>query len=200
MYLGWDFSMPPSRFTAISGSATWDFPSYMYRKLYPLFCRLESADSPWVVAGASWPTHQTYKHTGVSPGELWLAFPLNLWCMVGIFGAVPRLKNTQKTTTNSDLTLGIGFQWSDKDSSLGWLSYPKKSLMSTSGRAFRVNDILVMSTAITLADSSFLATVFRPTGHLLLKVCQPTLGMTTAMGLRPFSICIEQILWIKFGQ
>ena len=30
-YLGWDFSMPPSSFTAISGSVTWDFPSYMYR-------------------------------------------------------------------------------------------------------------------------------------------------------------------------
>ena len=97
-YLGWDFSLPPSRFTAIWGSATWDFPSYMYGKLYPLFCRLEPADSPWVVAWASPPTHQAHKHTGVSPGELWLAYLLNNWCMVGIFGAVPRLKNTQKAT------------------------------------------------------------------------------------------------------
>ena len=112
----------------------------------------------------------------------------------------PGWRTLRRQPRNSDLILGIGFQWSDKDSSLGWLSYLKKSLMSATGRAFRVNDILVMSTAFTLADSSFLATFFRPTGDLLLKVCQPTLGMTTAMGLKPFSICMEQILWTKFGQ
>ena len=199
-YLGWDFSVPPSSFTAISWSATWDFPPYIYRKLYQLFCRLEPADSPWDVVGASRPTHQTHKHTAVSPGELWLAYPLNYWCMVGIFGAVPRLRTLRRQPRNLDLILGIGFQWSDKDSSLCWLSYLKKSLMSASGRAFRVNDILVMSTAFTLADCSFLAAMFRPMGDLLLNVCQPTLGMTTAMGLKPFFICIKQILWIQFGQ
>ena len=179
---------------AVTGSVTWDFPSYMYRKLYPLFCRLESTDSPWVVAGVSRPTHQTHKNTGVLPGKLWLAYPLNDWCMVGIFGAVPRFMNAQKTTKKC--RLGIGFQWSDKYSSSGWLSYLKKSLMSASGRASRVNGILVMSTAFALADSRFVATFVRPTGDLLLKVCKPTLGMTTAMGLKPFSICIDQILWI----
>ena len=45
-----------------------------YHKLYPPFCRLKSADSPWVVACASRPTHQTHKHTGILPGELWLAY------------------------------------------------------------------------------------------------------------------------------
>ena len=113
--------------------------------------------------------------------------------MVGIFGAVPRLKNTQKTTKKFRLDTWYRFQWSDKDSSLCWFSYLKKSLMSASVRAFRVNDILVMSTAFTLADSSFLAILFRPTGDLLLKVFKPTLGMITAMGLKPFTICIEQI-------
>ena len=187
-YLGWDFSMPPSSFTASSGSATWDFPSYMYLKLYPLFCRLESADSPCVVAGASRPTHQTHKHTGISPRELWLIYPLNHWCTVGIFWAEPKLKNTQKTTKKFRLDTLYRF------------SYLKKSLMSASGRTFMVSDIFMMSTAFTLADSSFLATFFRPTGDLLLKVCQPTLGMATALGLKPLSICIEQILWTKFGQ
>ena len=166
----------------------------MYRKLYSLFCRLESTDSLWVVAGVSRPTHQTHKNTGVLPGKLWLAYSLNHWCMVGIFGAVPRFRNAQKTTKKC--RLGIGFQWSDKDSSSGWLSYLKKSLMSASGRASRVNGILVMSTAFALADSRFVATFIRPTGDLLLKVCKPTLGMATAMGLKPFSICIEQILLI----
>ena len=104
-YLGWDFSIPPSSFTAIRGSATWDFPFFMYRKLYPLCCRSESADSPWVVAGASQPTHQTHKHNGIIPGELWLAYPLNHWCMVGIFCAVPRLKNAQKTTNKCRLDI-----------------------------------------------------------------------------------------------
>ena len=42
---------------AVRGSATWDFPPYMYRKLYPLFCRLESTDSQWVVAGVSRLSH-----------------------------------------------------------------------------------------------------------------------------------------------
>ena len=98
------------------------------------------------------------KHTGVSPDELWLAYPLNHWCMVGIFGVVPRLRDAQKTTKKCGLDTWHRFQWSDKDNSLGWLSYLKKSLMSASGTAFSVNDILVMSTAFTLADSSFLAT------------------------------------------
>ena len=102
----------------------------------------------------------------------------------------PGWRTLRRQPRNSDLVLGISFQWSDKDSSLCWLSYLNKSLMSASGRAFRVNDILVMLTAFTLADSSFLATFIRPTGDLLLKVCQPTLGMTTAMGLKPFSISV----------
>ena len=88
-YLGWDFSMSPSSFTVIRGSATWDFPSYIYHKLYPLFCRLEIR--------LSRATYQTHKHTGVLSCEIWLAYPLNHWCMVGIFIAVPRLRHTQKT-------------------------------------------------------------------------------------------------------
>ena len=60
--------------------------------------------------------------------------------------------------------------------------------MSASGRAVRVNDISAMSTAFAWADSSFAATFVRPTGDLLLKVCEPIFGMTAAMGLKPFSI------------
>ena len=84
------------------------------------------------------------------------------------------IRKLRRQPKNSDLILGIGFQWSDKDNSLYWLSYLKKSLMSASVTAFRVNDILVMSTAFTLADSSFLATFFLQTNRWSIAEGVPT--------------------------
>ena len=91
--------------------------------------QVRAVDSPWVVAGVSWPTHQTHKHTGVSSDGPWLAYPLNHWCMIGIYAEqCPGWRTLRRQPRNSGLRLGIGFQWSDKDSSLVWLSYLKKSL------------------------------------------------------------------------
>ena len=41
-----------------------------------ILLQLRVSRPPWVVAGVSLHTHQTHRHTGVLPGELWLAYPV----------------------------------------------------------------------------------------------------------------------------
>ena len=88
-------------------------------------------------------------------------------------------EDNQEMQTLEMQMLDMSFQRSDKVGSSIWLSYPKKSSMSALGQAFGINNSLMMSTAFALVYFSFVATLVRSTGDLLLKLCkaEKTLGV-----------------------